>query len=167
MSESLQEHAEATPSAPEAASVHGAADSMNVTSKRHRPGGAKRRAAGAILEPDRAILRLMGSQENDRRNEHGPALVVEEARPEVARPPLYQVILLNDDFTPMDFVVVVLETFFSLDRERATQVMLHVHTRGKGVCGVFTREVAETKVTQVNEFSRTHQHPLLCTMEKA
>ena len=84
-----------------------------------------------------------------------------------ARPPLYKVILLNDDFTPMDFVVVVLETFFNLDRERATQVMLHVHTRGKGVCGVFTREVAETKVTQVNEFSRTHQHPLLCTMEKA
>lgn len=96
-----------------------------------------------------------------------PGLAVEESRPEVARPPLYQVVLLNDDFTPMDFVVVVLETFFSFDAERATQVMLHVHTRGKGVCGVFTREVAETKVTQVNEFSRTHQHPLLCTMEKA
>jgi ATP-dependent Clp protease adaptor protein ClpS len=107
------------------------------------------------------------SQQTDRRTEQGPGLVLEEARPEVARPPLYQVILLNDDFTPMDFVVVVLETFFNLDRERATQVMLHVHTRGKGVCGVFTREVAETKVTQVNEFSRTHQHPLLCTMEKA
>jgi len=120
----------------------------------------------AILRADRQNLRLM-SQKTDRRSEHGPGLVLEEARPEVARPPLYQVILLNDDFTPMDFVVVVLETFFSLDRERATQVMLHVHTRGKGVCGVFTREVAETKVTQVNEFSRTHQHPLLCTMEKA
>ena len=120
----------------------------------------------AILRADRQNLRLM-SQKTDRRSEHGPGLVVEEARPEVARPPLYQVMLLNDDFTPMDFVVVVLETFFSLDRERATQVMLHVHTRGKGVCGVFTREVAETKVTQVNEFSRTHQHPLLCTMEKA
>jgi len=95
---------------------------------------------------------------------HG--LTVEEVRPEVVRPPLYQVLLLNDDFTPMDFVIVVLETFFNMDRERATQVMLHVHTRGKGVCGVFTREVAETKVTQVNEFSRGHQHPLLCTMEK-
>jgi ATP-dependent Clp protease adaptor protein ClpS len=103
----------------------------------------------------------------DSHPEHGPGMAVEEARPEVARPPLYQVILLNDDFTPMDFVIVVLETFFTMDRERATQVMLHVHTRGKGVCGVFTREVAETKVTQVNEFSRTHQHPLLCTMEKA
>ncbi|GAA0703899.1 ATP-dependent Clp protease adapter ClpS [Dokdonella soli] len=107
------------------------------------------------------------AQQHDPNTEHGLGLTVEEARPEVVRPPLYQVILLNDDFTPMDFVIVVLETFFSMDRERATQVMLHVHTRGKGVCGVFTREVAETKVTQVNEFSRTHQHPLLCTMEKA
>ena len=101
----------------------------------------------------------------EREPQHG--LVVETSKPETARPPLYQVLLLNDDFTPMDFVVVVLETFFSMDRERATQVMLHVHTRGKGVCGVFIREVAETKVTQVNEFSRSHQHPLLCTMEKA
>ena len=103
----------------------------------------------------------------DQRTEHGPGLAVEETRPEAVRPPLFQVVLLNDDFTPMDFVIVVLESFFNMERERATQVMLHVHTRGKGVCGVFTREVAETKVTQVNEFSRTHQHPLLCTMEKA
>jgi ATP-dependent Clp protease adaptor protein ClpS len=106
------------------------------------------------------------AQQHDPNTERGGSLAVEEARPEVVRPPLYQVILLNDDFTPMEFVVVVLETFFNMDRERATRVMLHVHTRGKGVCGVFTREVAETKVTQVNEFSRTHQHPLLCTMEK-
>jgi ATP-dependent Clp protease adaptor protein ClpS len=98
-------------------------------------------------------------------NEHGTA--VELAPPLVAKPPMYQVVILNDDFTPMDFVVVVLETFFTMDRERATQVMLHVHTRGKGVCGIYTREVAETKVTQVNEFSRSHQHPLLCTMEKS
>lgn len=104
---------------------------------------------------------------NEQQREHQHGLVVEEARPEVARPPLYQVLLINDDFTPMDFVVAVLETFFNMDRERATQVMLHVHTRGRGVCGVFTREVAETKVTQVNEFSRAHQHPLLCTLEKA
>ncbi len=94
-------------------------------------------------------------------------LALEVARPEVARPPLYQVLLLNDDFTPMDFVVEVLQVFFGMNRERATQVMLHVHTRGRGVCGVFTREVAETKVMQVNEFSRHHQHPLLCTMEQA
>ena len=99
----------------------------------------------------------------DYERQHGVA--VEVAKPETARPPLYRVILVNDDFTPMDFVVEVLQVFFGLNREKATQVMLHVHTRGRGVCGVFTREVAETKVTQVNEFSRQHQHPLLCTME--
>ncbi|HOX71457.1 ATP-dependent Clp protease adapter ClpS [Dokdonella sp.] len=107
------------------------------------------------------------SQSPHHENEHEHGLTVEVAHPQVARPPMYRVVILNDDFTPMDFVVVVLETFFTMDRERATEVMLHVHTRGKGVCGVYTREVAETKVTQVNEFSRTHQHPLLCTMEKS
>jgi ATP-dependent Clp protease adaptor protein ClpS len=107
----------------------------------------------------------MGNQnDKERDNDHGLAL--EAVRPEVARPPLYQVVLLNDDYTPMDFVVEVLQVFFGMNREKATQVMLHVHTRGKGVCGVFTREVAETKVTQVNEFSQHHQHPLLCTMEQ-
>ena len=85
----------------------------------------------------------------------------------LAPPPLYQVLLLNDDYTPMDFVVLVLQQFFSMDLEKATQVMLHVHTRGRGVCGVYTREVAESKVAQVNEFSRMNQHPLLCTMEKS
>lgn len=94
-------------------------------------------------------------------------LAVEAAKPQTARPPLYQVLLINDDFTPMEFVVEVLLEFFAMNREKATQVMLHVHTRGRGVCGVFTREVAESKVTQVNEYSRQHQHPLLCTMEKA
>jgi ATP-dependent Clp protease adaptor protein ClpS len=113
------------------------------------------------------VITIRMSQQPERQSEHQHGLAVEEVRPEVLRPPLYQVVLLNDDFTPMDFVVVVLETFFNMTRELATQVMLHVHTRGKGVCGVFTREVAETKVTQVNEFSRAHQHPLLCTLEKA
>lgn len=97
----------------------------------------------------------------------GGELEVKEGRPKLKRPPMYKVVLLNDDYTPMDFVVEVLETFFSMDRAKATQVMLHVHTRGKGVCGVFSREIAETKVAQVNEFSRSHQHPLLCTMEEA
>jgi ATP-dependent Clp protease adaptor protein ClpS len=100
-------------------------------------------------------------------HEHEHGVTVEKSRPEVERPPMFQVILLNDDFTPMDFVIEVLQLFFALNRERATQVMLHVHTRGRGVCGVFTREVAETKVAQVNEFSHHHQHPLLCTMEQA
>jgi ATP-dependent Clp protease adaptor protein ClpS len=98
--------------------------------------------------------------------DHEIGTAVETAPPEIARPPMYQVVLLNDDYTPMDFVVSVLQSFFAMNREKATQVMLHVHTRGKGICGVFTREVAETKVTQVNEFSRKHHHPLLCTLEK-
>ena len=99
-------------------------------------------------------------------HEHEQGVLVETSKPEVARPPLYQVLLLNDDYTPMDFVVGVLQQFFSMDIEKATQVMLHVHTRGRGVCGLYTREVAETKVAQVNEYSRMNQHPLLCTMEK-
>jgi ATP-dependent Clp protease adaptor protein ClpS len=80
---------------------------------------------------------------------------------------MYKVVLLNDDYTPMEFVVLVLESFFSMDREKATQVMLHVHSRGKGVCGVYTRELAETKVVHVNQFSRDNQHPLMCDMEEA
>ncbi|WP_027080042.1 ATP-dependent Clp protease adapter ClpS [Luteimonas mephitis] len=106
---------------------------------------------------------MANQHEHDR--EHGVA--VETGKPEVARPPLYSVLLLNDDYTPMDFVVDVLIRFFGMNLDKATQVMLHVHTRGRGVCGVFTREVAESKVAQVNEYSRLNQHPLLCTMEKA
>ena len=94
-------------------------------------------------------------------------LATQEARPKLKKPPLYKVILLNDDYTPMDFVVHVLETFFSIDRENATRIMLDVHTHGKGVCGIFTHEIAETKVSLVNEYSRENQHPLLCTLEKA
>ena len=84
---------------------------------------------------------------------------METSKPETARPPLYSVLLLNDDYTPMDFVVDVLMRFFAMNLEKATQVMLHVHTRGQGVCGVFTRDVAESKVTQVNEFSRSTSTP--------
>jgi len=93
--------------------------------------------------------------------------VVERAKPELKRPPLYKVILLNDDFTPMDFVVEILTVFFNMNRERATQVMLQVHTQGVGVCGTYTKDVAETKVHIVNEYSREHHHPLMCTMEEA
>jgi len=96
-----------------------------------------------------------------------PGLAVEEARPEVKLPPMYRVVLLNDDYTPMEFVIEILKIFFDMNHDRATQVMLHVHTKGKGVCGVFTFEIAETKVVQVNEFSRQNEHPLKCTMEKA
>lgn len=94
-------------------------------------------------------------------------LVVEKVRPELKEPHNYQVLLLNDDFTPMEFVVHVLETFFRKDRDQATQIMFHVHTQGKGLCGVFVREIAETKVALVNQYSRTNKHPLLCTMEMA
>ncbi len=104
---------------------------------------------------------------NRERQGNDGALDVREARPKVEQPPLYKVVLLNDDYTPMEFVVHVLERFFSLDRERATQVMLHVHTRGKGVCGVYTREIAETKVAQVVQYSRENEHPLQCDMEVA
>lgn len=94
-------------------------------------------------------------------------LVVQETKPRLKRPPMYKVILNNDDYTPMDFVVHILEIFFSMDRENATRIMLEVHTRGRGICGIFTHEIAETKVAQVNSYSREQQHPLLCTMEKA
>ncbi len=104
------------------------------------------------------------AQRTENESDHG--VLVETGKPEVMPPPRYQVLLLNDDYTPMDFVVEVLQQFFDMDLEKATQVMLHVHTRGRGVCGVYTREVAETKVAQVNEYSRMNQHPLLCTMER-
>jgi ATP-dependent Clp protease adaptor protein ClpS len=99
--------------------------------------------------------------------ERDSGLAVEEAPPITKTPPLYKVIMLNDDYTPMEFVVHVLERFFSLDRNAATHVMLEVHTRGKGVCGTFVHEIAETKVAQVNAYSRENQHPLLCTLEQA
>ncbi len=105
--------------------------------------------------------------ERDDLHDEGNDLEVEQARPKLKRPPLFKVILLNDDYTPMDFVIEILKLFFGMTHDRATQVMLHVHTRGKGVCGVFTYEIAETKVAQVNEFSRQNEHPLKCTMEKA
>lgn len=98
--------------------------------------------------------------------EHDHGTVVETSKPELARPPMYSVLLLNDDYTPMDFVVYVLQKFFAMDQEKATQVMLQIHTRGLGVCGIFNRDIAETKVALVNQFSRENQHPLKCTMEK-
>lgn len=101
------------------------------------------------------------------RPEHDDELVVEQAKPKLKRPPLYKVLLLNDDYTPMEFVVYVLEKFFTMNREQATQIMLHVHTKGMGVAGVFSYEIAETKVAQVTDFSQQNQHPLMCTMEKA
>ena len=93
--------------------------------------------------------------------------VIEKVKPKTKKPSMYKVIMLNDDYTPMEFVVHILELFFSIDRENATRIMLEVHTKGKGICGLFTHEIAETKVSLVNDYSRENQHPLLCTMEKA
>lgn len=92
--------------------------------------------------------------------------VVVRTRPKTKKPSMYKVLMLNDDYTPMEFVVHVLERFFSKSREEATRIMLHVHQRGVGVCGVYTYEIAETKVNQVMDFARRHQHPLQCTLEK-
>lgn len=96
---------------------------------------------------------------------HDDDIAVQEAKPKLKKPPMYKVLILNDDYTPMDFVVHILEAFFNLPHEKAQNVMLNVHTQGKGVCGVYTRDIAETKVEQVNEYSRQNQHPLLTTME--
>jgi len=109
----------------------------------------------------------MSERPTDIEKYEGFDVTVEEARPKVKRPPLYRVLLLNDDFTPMEFVVEILETLFNMERTRATQVMLEVHTKGQGVCGVFNYEIAETKVAQVMSIANQQQHPLLCTMEKS
>jgi len=103
--------------------------------------------------------------ELEREPGHGLA-VEEELKPELKQPSLYQVYLINDDYTPMDFVVHVLEQFFGLGKEKATQIMLQVHYRGRGICGVYTYDIAETKVNLVNDYSRENQHPLLCSMEE-
>lgn len=97
----------------------------------------------------------------------GHDLAVKEARPKLKRPPLFRVVLINDDFTPMEFVVEVLESVFGMERTRATRVMLEVHTKGKGICGVYSYEIAETKVAHVTAIAQQQQHPLLCTMEES
>jgi ATP-dependent Clp protease adaptor protein ClpS len=109
----------------------------------------------------------MGNDENRSAGPGGPATsVITKVKPKTKRPNLYRVLILNDDYTPMEFVVHVLEKFFQKDVEAATKIMLHVHHHGIGECGVFTYEIAETKVTQVMDFARKHQHPLQCVMEK-
>ena len=113
---------------------------------------------------DRNILAAMRDKDSHRDN--GQTGVITKTKPKTRKPSLYKVLLLNDDYTPMEFVVHVLERFFNKGRDEATRIMLHVHQKGVGVCGVYTFEVAETKVTQVMDFARKHQHPLQCTMEK-
>lgn len=120
----------------------------------------------AAYAPVRPAMAAGNSNQNDDRD-GGPDIgVITKVKPKVKKPSLYRVLLLNDDFTPMEFVVEVLARFFQMNLEQATQVMLHVHQNGVGECGVYTYEVAETKVTQVMDHARKNQHPLQCVMEK-
>ena len=134
--------------------------------------GYGRRTGGTLLDraPSTAIRGVWAAdRRDDGRRDDGDSPntgVVVKARPKTRKPAMYKVLMLNDDYTPMEFVVHVLERFFQKTREEATRIMLHVHRRGVGVCGVFTYEVAETKVTQVMDLARQNQHPLQCTIEK-
>jgi len=106
------------------------------------------------------------SDDKDKNDDGSNSGVVVRTRPKTKKPSMYKVLMLNDDYTPMEFVVHVLERFFNKNREEANRIMLHVHQKGVGVCGVFTYEIAETKVNQVMDFARRNQHPLQCTLEK-
>ena len=112
-------------------------------------------------------MSMIVKNQSEEDSDHDSGLMVQETRPEVSEPKRYMVILVNDDFTPMEFVVLILKEFFNLDEEAATRIMLNVHTKGKGVCGIYSKDIAETKVVMVNEFARENEHPLLCTMEQA
>ena len=116
--------------------------------------------------PDAAPIRAAGEDEGDGTGQ-GQTGVATKPKAKSKKPSQYKVLMLNDDYTPMEFVVLVLKRFFRMDLEQATRVMLHVHQRGVGVCGIFPYEVAETKVNQVMDFARQNQHPLQCTLEKA
>ncbi|PKL96229.1 MAG: ATP-dependent Clp protease adapter ClpS [Gammaproteobacteria bacterium HGW-Gammaproteobacteria-8] len=105
------------------------------------------------------------SDSADSNEDRRGGLTLERLRPRISRPPLYKVVLLNDDYTPMEFVVDVLKKFFALSHDKATQIMLNVHTRGRGVAGVYTLEIAETKAVMVNDYAREHEHPLQCMLE--
>ena len=127
-------------------------------------------SGASVLPAAEILLSLASKMSNDEGRADGrgdPAgSVITKVKSKTKRPNLYRVLILNDDYTPMEFVVHVLEKFFQKDVEAATQIMLHVHHHGIGECGVFTYEIAETKVTQVMDFARKHQHPLQCVMEK-
>ncbi|WP_136253856.1 ATP-dependent Clp protease adapter ClpS [Halomonas niordiana] len=114
-----------------------------------------------------ASLEAGMTRPSDPQEEGDDDVAVENAEPDLAPPPMYKVVLHNDDFTPMEFVVEVLQTFFNMDSEKAVQVMLAVHTQGKATCGIFTRDIAETKSHQVNQYAKECQHPLLCDIDTA
>ena len=111
-------------------------------------------------------IKMSNEGQEDGVGDNGTGLIIEETKPVVKKPPLYKVLLLNDDYTPMEFVVILLIRFFNMSQEKAEQIMIHIHTKGVGVCGVFPKEIAETKVHQVMDFANENKHPLQCTMEK-
>jgi ATP-dependent Clp protease adaptor protein ClpS len=129
--------------------------------------GFTRRVKANIMQGRASPSARIDMSDNGKRGEEGPGTgVIVKAKPKTKKPSMYKVLMLNDDYTPMEFVVHILERFFAKSRQEATRIMLHVHRRGVGICGVYTYEVAETKVTQVMDFARQHQHPLQCTLEK-
>ena len=113
-----------------------------------------------------SILKVIPPATESMAEKPSGATVVKPSETQVKPPPMYQVVMYNDDYTPMEFVVEVIQLFFALTRERATQIMLKVHTEGRGVCGIFPKDVALTKVEQVTAYARQHQHPLQCAMEE-
>ena len=119
-----------------------------------------------VVSPDESLVGASAPRTPGGDDGRSGTAIITKPKARTKRPNLYRVLLLNDDYTPMEFVVLVLERFFNKSREDATRIMLHVHQNGVGECGVFTYEVAETKVTQVMDFARKHQHPLQCVMEK-
>ena len=125
-----------------------------------------RNAHGFLASSERLSVNGAGSSNSRGDDDRTGTALITKTKARTKRPNLYRVLLLNDDYTPMEFVVHVLERFFNKNREDATRIMLHVHQSGVGECGIFTYEVAETKVTQVMDFARKHQHPLQCVMEK-
>jgi ATP-dependent Clp protease adaptor protein ClpS len=131
------------------------------------PGGCEPNIMGRVGSNGPCPIRPKMSDVEKRNGGAGPATgVIVKAKPKTKKPAMYKVLMLNDDYTPMEFVVHILERFFNKNREEATRIMLHVHRRGVGICGVYTYEVAEATVTPVMDFARQHQHPLQCTLEK-
>ena len=118
-----------------------------------------------FIENTRSKLILGPDEDQEEQEDQGTSVAVATIKPKLKKPPLYRVVIFNDDYTPMEFVVYVLQTFFGIDRDKATQIMLAIHTHGKGICGIFTKEVAETKSAQVNNFARENEHPLISEIE--
>ncbi len=114
---------------------------------------------------NQSLMNLFKLNKKSEDYDSNTSALVELEEPKLKKPPLYRVILLNDDYTPMEFVIYVLQTFFGYDKEKSTQIMLAVHTKGKGVCGIYTKEVAETKSNQINNFAKQNEHPLVSDIE--